>query len=93
MRDKSLGCSQRLSLPVCVSVGSYKRAPKHLMDLEHINGVLDGVPFDFPLVAGCVVYGVYNGHLRLRLGRRLTAFASLLAETLLGVGQSLQIKQ
>lgn len=27
------------------------------MDLEHINGVLDGVPFDFPLVAGCVVYG------------------------------------
>lgn len=61
MRDKSLGCSQRLSLPVClcvcVCVGSYKRAPKHLMDLEHINGVLDGVPFDFPLVAGCVVYG------------------------------------
>lgn len=60
MRDKSLGCSQRLSLPVCmlvcVCVGSYKRAPKHLMDLEHINGVLDGVPFDFPLVAGCVVY-------------------------------------
>lgn len=86
---------------MCVSVGSYKRAPKHLMDLEHINGVLDGVPFDFRLVAGCVVYslnGVYNGHLRLRLSRRrlpslLTAFASLLAETLLGVGQSLQIKQ
>lgn len=41
------------------------------MDLEHINGVLDGVPFDFRLavvVAGCVV--VYNGHLRRRRRRR-----------------------
>lgn len=60
IRDKSLGCSQRLSLPVCVCVGSYKRAPKHLMDLEHINGVLDEVPFDFPLVAGCVVYSAFT---------------------------------
>lgn len=41
MRDKSLGCSRSFSR-VC-ECGQLK----HLMDLEHINGVLDGGTFDW----------------------------------------------